>query len=224
MKERGSICGIGSASYRMPESFSAFWRMVSLTAAKTSRMLDVSVACVRLASRVSEARVIPATTLHLLWIEVEMCSVDLVEPPEKVLRRPVDVVSTRVVGEVVDQGRSAELLLEQIDLVEEEDDARPHEPPRVDHRVEEDETLHHSVLHIASAVSLLEARLRTKEAHLIALFQQHLVVFAQGDAEDDRRDILETMDPLLPLAPLSTNIEHAGSLVSSGLWWDEDEI
>jgi hypothetical protein len=33
----------------MPESFSAFCSIVSLTAAKTSRILDVSVACVRLA-------------------------------------------------------------------------------------------------------------------------------------------------------------------------------
>lgn len=34
--------------HNMPESFSAFWSIVSLTAAKTSRMFDVSVACVRL--------------------------------------------------------------------------------------------------------------------------------------------------------------------------------
>ena len=34
--------------YKMPESLRAFWRMVSLTAAKTSRTFDVSVACVRL--------------------------------------------------------------------------------------------------------------------------------------------------------------------------------
>jgi hypothetical protein len=34
--------------HSMPESFSAFCSMVSLTAAKTSRMFDVSVACVRL--------------------------------------------------------------------------------------------------------------------------------------------------------------------------------
>lgn len=33
----------------MPESLSAFCSIVSLTAAKTSRMFDVSVACVRLA-------------------------------------------------------------------------------------------------------------------------------------------------------------------------------
>lgn len=34
--------------YRMPESFRAFCRIVSLTAANTSRMFVVSVACVRL--------------------------------------------------------------------------------------------------------------------------------------------------------------------------------
>lgn len=33
----------------IPESLSAFCRIVSLTAAKTSRIFDVSVACVRLA-------------------------------------------------------------------------------------------------------------------------------------------------------------------------------
>jgi hypothetical protein len=33
---------------RMPESLRAFCSMVSLTAAKTSRIFDVSVACVRL--------------------------------------------------------------------------------------------------------------------------------------------------------------------------------
>jgi hypothetical protein len=32
----------------MPESFSAFCKMVSFTAAKTRRMFEVSVACVRL--------------------------------------------------------------------------------------------------------------------------------------------------------------------------------
>lgn len=34
--------------YRIPESFNAFCSMVSFTAAKTSRMFDVSVACVKL--------------------------------------------------------------------------------------------------------------------------------------------------------------------------------
>lgn len=47
----------------MPESASALWRMVSLTAAKTSRMFEVSVACVRLQYRhVSEIVVKVAST------------------------------------------------------------------------------------------------------------------------------------------------------------------
>ena len=39
-------------AHSMPESASALWRMVSLTAAKTRRMFDVSVACVRLRNRI----------------------------------------------------------------------------------------------------------------------------------------------------------------------------
>lgn len=35
-------------NHRMPESFNALFRMVSLTAANTRRMFDVSVACVKL--------------------------------------------------------------------------------------------------------------------------------------------------------------------------------
>jgi hypothetical protein len=37
-----------AGDYRIPESFSAFCSIVSLTAAKTRRMFEVSVACVRL--------------------------------------------------------------------------------------------------------------------------------------------------------------------------------
>jgi hypothetical protein len=47
--------GVGSG-YRIPESFNAFCNIVSLTAAKTSRMFDVSVACVRLCASVKGAR------------------------------------------------------------------------------------------------------------------------------------------------------------------------
>ena len=38
----------GRGRYNIPESLRAFCNIVSLTAAKTSRMLEVSVACVRL--------------------------------------------------------------------------------------------------------------------------------------------------------------------------------
>lgn len=56
-------------AHKMPESASALWRMVSLTAAKTRRMFDVSVACVRLKNTDE-----PAATSYLvdrdnsLWV------------------------------------------------------------------------------------------------------------------------------------------------------------
>ena len=75
-----------------------------------------------------------------------MGPVHLVEPPEQVFGRPVHIVTTRVVGKVIAQGRTAELLPEQIYLVEKQDDARPHEPPGIDDRVEEHQALHHSIL------------------------------------------------------------------------------
>ena len=37
--------------HKIPESLRAFWRIVSFTAAKTRRIFEVSVACVRLDSR-----------------------------------------------------------------------------------------------------------------------------------------------------------------------------
>lgn len=37
--------------HKIPESFRAFWRIVSFTAANTRRIFEVSVACVRLESR-----------------------------------------------------------------------------------------------------------------------------------------------------------------------------
>lgn len=52
--------------YRIPESLSALLSIVSLTAAKTNRMFDVSVACVRLGGhgqRMDDGDSIPAATL-----------------------------------------------------------------------------------------------------------------------------------------------------------------
>ena len=45
--------------------------------------------------------------------------------------------------------------------------------------------------------------------HLVTFFQQHLIVFAQSDAEDDRRDVFKTVNPLLPFASLTADVEHA---------------
>jgi len=67
---------------RMPESFRAFWRIVSFTAAKTSRIFDVSVACVRL---VELAKILhDLMPFDLLGIEMEVSAIHLVESPEKV--------------------------------------------------------------------------------------------------------------------------------------------
>lgn len=55
MKSRESVTKkkveVSVRYYRIPESLSALLRMVSFTAAKTNRMFDVSVACVRLGDR-----------------------------------------------------------------------------------------------------------------------------------------------------------------------------
>ena len=81
-----------------------------------------------------------------LRVEIEMCPVHLVEPPEQIFCSAIHVVTTRVIGEVVGQRRLAQLLPEQIDFVEEKDDRRSHKPSRVDDRVEKDQTFHHAVL------------------------------------------------------------------------------
>jgi len=63
--------------------------------------------------------------------------VDLVEPPQEVLGGTVDIVTARVIGEVVRQRTSRELDFEQIHLVEEQDYTRSDEPTTVHHRVKQ---------------------------------------------------------------------------------------
>lgn len=48
-----------------------------------------------------------------------MSSIDLIEPPQKILCRSVHIVATRIVGEVVPKRGPAQLLLEQVEFVEE---------------------------------------------------------------------------------------------------------
>lgn len=77
-----------------------------------------------------------------------MRPVHLIEPPEQVLRSAIDIVAARIVGEVIAQWGTRQLLAEEIDFVQEENDACPHEPAGVDHGIKEDQTLHHSVLEV----------------------------------------------------------------------------
>lgn len=41
--------------------------------------------------------------MNSLWVQVQVCSIHLVESPEKVLRGTVHIVAARVIGEVVAQ-------------------------------------------------------------------------------------------------------------------------
>jgi hypothetical protein len=75
--------------------------MVSLTAAKTSRIFDVSVACVRLHQTLSRSIRKYRYMKHLLRIQVQMRPVHLVEAPEEILCSSVDIVSSRIIWEVV---------------------------------------------------------------------------------------------------------------------------
>ena len=104
------------------------------------------------------------------------------------------VVAALVVGEVVLHRADGQLLLEAINLVQEENDGRLDEPPRVANGVEKCQSLLHAV-----------DRLVLKE---------QLVVLGDGDEEEDGGDVLEAVNPLLTLRPLATDVEHAVCEVS----------
>ena len=48
--------------------------------------------------------------------------------------------------------------------------------------------------------------------YLTAFLEQHLVVLAQGNTEDDGRDVLEAVNPFLAFTTLPAHIKHARSL------------
>jgi hypothetical protein len=52
-------------------------------------------------------------------------------------------------------------------------------------------------------------------AYLAALFQEDLIIFAQCDTKYYRGNVLEAVDPLLPLAPLAADVEHTEKDVSN---------
>lgn len=99
------------------------------------------------------------------------------------------VVATLVVGEVVLHRADGQLLLEAINLVEEQNDRRLDEPSGVTDAVEQSQSLLHTVDRL--------------------VLEQELIVFRNSHEEKDGSDVLETMNPLLPLGSLATNIEHA---------------
>ena len=46
-------------------------------------------------------------------------------------------------------------------------------------------------------------------SYLITLLEKHLVILAQRNAKNDRRNIFETVNPLFPLASLTAHVKHA---------------
>ncbi len=86
-------------------------------------------------------------------------------------------VLTFVIWEVILHGADWELLLKAVDLVQEQDDAGLDEPPRVADAVEKSEGFLHTVDRL--------------------VFEQKLIIFGNGDQEEDGRDILKTMNPFL---------------------------
>lgn len=110
------------------------------------------------------------------------------EAVQDIVARRTIVVATLVIREVVLHRADRQLLLEPIDLVEEENDGRLDEPPRVADRIEESEGFLHAVDRL--------------------IFEKKLIILGDSDKEQDGGDVFEAVDPLLPLRSLATDIEH----------------
>lgn len=110
------------------------------------------------------------------------------ETVQNVVARRAVVVATFVVGEVILHRADRQLLLKPVDLVEEENDGCLDEPPRVADRIEEGKSLLHAIDRL--------------------VLEQQLVVLGDGDQEQNSSDVLEAVNPLLPLGSLATNVEH----------------
>jgi hypothetical protein len=113
----------------MPESFKAFCKMVSLTAANTSRMFVVSVAWVKLDERQQIIFPIIQRRDFSLWVKIELSAIDLIETPQQVLGRLVDITTSGIVREVIAEWRPRQFVFEQIHFVQEQNDASSREPP-----------------------------------------------------------------------------------------------
>lgn len=103
-------------------------------------------------------------------------------------RRGFVIVGTCEIGEAYCEGRGPDLLGEKVLLVEEENDGSVGEPFVVADGIEKSHTLVHPV-------------------HLF-VFCQHEVVGAQSHTKDNRRHPFKAVNPLLALAPLTSDVKH----------------
>jgi hypothetical protein len=131
-------------------------------------------------------------------VGVDLLSLMLVQAHESVQNVVAGlgvIFSSFVVGEVVFHWAHGQLLLEAIDLVQEQNDRSLDEPPGVANGVEEGECFLHTVDGL--------------------ILEKKLVVLGNGNKEEDSGNVLEAVNPLLSLGPLSSNIEHAIGEVSN---------
>ncbi len=89
------------------------------------------------------------------------------------------ILAALVIREVVLHGADGELLLESIDLVQEQNDGRLDKPPRVADRVEQSQGFLHTVDRL--------------------ILEQQLVVFRNGNQEENGSNVLKAVNPLLSL-------------------------
>lgn len=103
------------------------------------------------------------------------------------------------IGEMILNALRFDLLNEQVSLVEEQDDWDWPETPVIDDCVENVDALLESIGH--------------------AIFKQRLVKGARRNEKENRRHLVETLEPFLSLWSLATNINE-----SEGHPFDVDEV
>ena len=90
----------GPGGHRIPDAFKAFCIIVSFTAANTSRIFVVSVACVRLPRHQIRSRAGLGNEDRVLWVNIEPSSICLHELEQDKLGSFIHVRSTNVLRTV----------------------------------------------------------------------------------------------------------------------------
>jgi hypothetical protein len=162
----GGRLGSGGSGYSTPASRRAFWRIVSLTAAKTRRMFPVSVACVKLLeSDGNNERLMfkgrgntvdkPSYLVVVSVVKIDRGYTWLPCP------HPVHLISsapthnpnrtaggkggTFVFRIILVQRHRQNLLFENIDLVQKQHDTRPRKPRRIHNRAKQGKRFFHAI-------------------------------------------------------------------------------
>lgn len=95
---------------------------------------------------------------------------------------------TFIIGKVSVEGDALDLFPENVNLVEEEDKGRIDKVSTADHIAEQLKTL--------------------QEPVLLGLFQEELIVLAQGHTKDHRDDRIKGADPGTPFRSLTAQVIH----------------